>query len=121
MTLEPATLLAPPGENSRTLDLVTVRAGHAASWNRDEIYGSEGRRLGFLATRDAREQNESLVARTSARLTSRIRGREKPTQGSCPPSDGRAQGTSASQYRPSCHTDLHEMLPVVGTLGTFAN
>ena len=41
--LDRAALLAPPDENTRTLDLVTVRTGHATSWNRDEIYGPEGR------------------------------------------------------------------------------
>ena len=41
--LDRAALLAPPDEDTRTLDLVTVRTGHATSWNRDEIYGPEGR------------------------------------------------------------------------------
>ena len=35
--------LAPPEEDTRTLDLVTVTTGLATSWNRDEIYGPEGR------------------------------------------------------------------------------
>lgn len=35
--------LAPPDEDTRTLELVTVRTGHVTSWNRDEIYGPEGR------------------------------------------------------------------------------
>ncbi len=41
--LDRAALLAPPDDDTRTLDLVTVRAGHATSSNRDEIYGPEGR------------------------------------------------------------------------------
>ena len=41
--LDRAALLAPPDEDTRTLDLVTVRTGHATSWNREEIYGPEGR------------------------------------------------------------------------------
>ena len=41
--LDRAALLAPPDENARTLDLVTVSTGHDTSWNRDEIYGPEGR------------------------------------------------------------------------------
>ena len=41
--LDRAALLAPPDDDTRTLDLATVRTGHATSWNRDEIYGSEGR------------------------------------------------------------------------------
>ena len=41
--LDRAAQLAPPDENTRTLDLVTVRTSHATSWNRDEIYGPEGR------------------------------------------------------------------------------
>ena len=41
--LDRAAQLAPPDENTGTLDLVTVRSGHATSWNRDEIYGPEGR------------------------------------------------------------------------------
>ncbi|MDE0061852.1 MAG: hypothetical protein OXP09_09935 [Gammaproteobacteria bacterium] len=35
--------LAPPEEDTRSLDLVTVNTGLATSWNRDEIYGPEGR------------------------------------------------------------------------------
>ena len=42
-TIDQTALLAPPDVDTRTLDLVTVRTGHAASWNRDEIYGPEGR------------------------------------------------------------------------------
>lgn len=41
--LDRAALLAPLDEDTRTLDLVTVRTGHATSWNRDDIYGPEGR------------------------------------------------------------------------------
>ena len=41
--LERAALLAPPDEDTRRLDLVTVRTGHATLWNRDLIYGPEGR------------------------------------------------------------------------------
>lgn len=41
--LDHAAQLAPPEEDARVLDLVTARTGHAASWNRDEIYGPEGR------------------------------------------------------------------------------
>ena len=35
--------LAPPEEDIRSLDLVTVNTGLATLWNRDEIYGPEGR------------------------------------------------------------------------------
>ena len=41
--LEHAARLAPPDDRSRTLDLVTVNTGLKSSWNRDEIYGPEGR------------------------------------------------------------------------------
>ena len=41
--LDRAALLAPPDEDTRTLDLVTVRTSQTPSWNRDEIYGPEGR------------------------------------------------------------------------------
>ena len=41
--LDRAAQFAPPDEDTRLLDLVTTRTGHAASWNRDEIYGPEGR------------------------------------------------------------------------------
>lgn len=35
--------MAPPDTKRHRLDLVTVRVGQSASWNRDEIYGTEGR------------------------------------------------------------------------------
>ena len=41
--LHRAARLAPPDDDTRTLDLVTVNTGLATSWNRDEIYGPEGR------------------------------------------------------------------------------
>ena len=34
---------APPDTEVQALDLVTVRTGRTASWNRDEIYGPTGR------------------------------------------------------------------------------
>ena len=34
---------ASPDTETRTLDLVTVNTGHTTSWNRDEIYGPDGR------------------------------------------------------------------------------
>ena len=41
--LERAARMAPPDEAVRTLNLVTVKTGHASAWGRDEIYGSGGR------------------------------------------------------------------------------
>ena len=41
--LKQAARMAPPDEGARTLDLVTVKTGHATPWNRDEIYGTDGR------------------------------------------------------------------------------
>ena len=38
-----AARLAPPDDDTRTLDLVTVNTGLTTSWNRDEVYGPEGR------------------------------------------------------------------------------
>ena len=41
--LERAARMAPPEDDVRTLDLVTVRTGHTTSWSRDEIHGPDGR------------------------------------------------------------------------------
>ena len=41
--LDRVALLAPPDEDTRALDLVTVRTGHTPSWNRVDIYGPKGR------------------------------------------------------------------------------
>lgn len=41
--LDQSARLAPSAEEVRPLELVTVRTGHTASWNRDEIYGPDGR------------------------------------------------------------------------------
>ena len=41
--LERAARMAPPDDDVRTLDLVTVRTGNTIPWSRDEIYGSAGR------------------------------------------------------------------------------
>ncbi len=41
--LERAARMAPPDEEARMLDLVTVKTGHTTSWSRDEIYGTDGR------------------------------------------------------------------------------
>ena len=41
--LERAAGMAPPNDDARTLNLVTVRTGLTTSWSRDEIYGSDGR------------------------------------------------------------------------------
>jgi len=41
--LERAARMAPPDEEGRMLDLVTVKTGHTTSWSRDEIYGADGR------------------------------------------------------------------------------
>ena len=41
--LERAASLAPPDENPRPLELVTVETGRTTSWNRAEIYGADGR------------------------------------------------------------------------------
>ena len=35
--------MAPPEAEGRKLNLVTVRVGQSTSWDRDEIYGSDGR------------------------------------------------------------------------------
>ena len=43
LILDRAARLAPPDEDTRTLDLVTARTGLTTAWNRDEIYGPEGR------------------------------------------------------------------------------
>ena len=41
--LERAARMAPPDDDARTLNLVTVRTGRTTSWSRDEIYGPDGR------------------------------------------------------------------------------
>lgn len=41
--LERAARMAPPDGGTRQLNLVTVRGGSHPSWNRDEIYGGDGR------------------------------------------------------------------------------
>ena len=35
--------MAPPESEVRSLNLITVRVGQSTSWDRDEIYGSDGR------------------------------------------------------------------------------
>jgi len=41
--LERAAKMAPPDNEVRALNLVTVTTGHTTSWSRDEIYGPDGR------------------------------------------------------------------------------
>ena len=41
--LEQAARLAPPEEDESEMDLVTVSTHARSSWNRDEIYGDQGR------------------------------------------------------------------------------
>ena len=41
--LERAARMAPPDEDVRSLNLVTVKTGHTALWSRDEFYGPDGR------------------------------------------------------------------------------
>jgi len=41
--LEKASRLAPPEGGDQGLELVTVRTGGKARWNREEIYGDPGR------------------------------------------------------------------------------
>ena len=41
--LERAAKMAPPDEDVRSLNLVTVKTGHTTLWNRDEFYGPDGR------------------------------------------------------------------------------
>lgn len=41
--LERAASMAPPEAGVSHLDLVTVKVGSTASWNREQIYGSDGR------------------------------------------------------------------------------
>ena len=41
--LERAPKMAPPDNELRALNLVTVNTGHTTSWSRDEIYGLDGR------------------------------------------------------------------------------